>query len=183
MFQSTFSRYPFSLLICAFGAALCLFSACKKDECADVENIRIGSGYQYFTVSYIDISGVNYLDNGLFRPSEVVVYRNRYSVQEKKEELIRIDPGYADGKFGPFTFTDSYVDATTGRANEALLLGKTISYDYYIRKDTFGIDSFRVTFMLTRDVCKSSWNVLSYTRNGQKLPFDLKEKAAIVVTQ
>ncbi|RMG75896.1 MAG: hypothetical protein D6722_00260 [Bacteroidetes bacterium] len=155
------------------------FEACT-DPCKDSVSPDLGN--EYFTVTYQDASGANYLDR--YNLAGVIVFVDTTGGANANPQYERINPGYADGKFGPFTFTERFWDAAKGDVNLPLLLGRNFAYDYYIRKDSFGVDTFRVEFLLEANNCTNFWRSIRYYRNGEPLPqYDNKKQVDMVFVE
>lgn len=168
----------FSLLL----ALLILASGCKDEVCDPTLDVRFSTASQFFTVKYLNNLGENYLN--IWDKSGVVVYRNYYSNESKRTLAQYIDPGYANGVFGPFSYTDRLIDPATGRAKADELVGKTVSYNYFIRKDTYGTDTITVSMSLRYDGCNLVWNHLAYYLNGDELgQYAGNQKPEIVIQQ
>lgn len=178
LMQKSFTPY----LLFALTALLSL-SACKKDLCEGKTDPRVGANYQYFTVEYNDLLGQNKLTNGTFK-NGIIAYWNINAIGQGNQVIKEILPAYTDGKFGPFAYTDMYVDPVTLKPNKEVMLNRAISYEFFIRKDTFGIDTFRVTYTLSSDECVARWGNIQYSRNGKVLDaYTNQERAAIRIVE
>lgn len=149
------------------------YNNCDSIGAADV-------GEEFFTVTYLDTLGVNYLTS-VYDPSGIVVYLDTTGGEDPRPDFELINPGYADGKFGPFAFTERYINPANDIYNDILLFGKSYSFDYYIRKDTYGVDTFTVTFLLDVDECGSFWRSIRYFKNGEALPAYNDQRMADIV--
>ena len=99
-----------------------------------------------------------------------------------KFELI--SPGYENGKFGPFYFTEKFVDIASNEINLPLLFERPLRFDYFIKKDTYGQDTLTVSFLLTVDECNYDWSYINYFLNGDPLPqYDGQRDADIVIVE
>lgn len=166
-----------------FASALLLLSmwfvACT-DPCDETLNPDLGQ--EFFTVTYQDASGNNYLD--IYNPAGIVVFLDSTGGESPNPRYERISPGFADGKFGPFNFTAKFWDAARDEINLPLLIGRPFAYDYYIRKDNFGVDTFRVEFLLDANNCNNFWRTIRYYRNGDPLPqYDNKKQVDMVFVE
>lgn len=158
------TRYHlFSFLL--IPVLLMLTAGCDKEECDPSLDVRLSTAKQNFTIVYQTPLGQNYLD--IWDNTGVVVFRNAKSNQSGIKQIEVINPGFTDGVFGPFTYTEDLVDPATGRAKAELLVGKTVSYDFYIRKDKYGVDTITVSLSLKYEGCNLVWNRLEYYRNGE----------------
>ncbi|GAB4411063.1 MAG: hypothetical protein OHK0039_15870 [Bacteroidia bacterium] len=147
-------------------AALLLLAACAE-PCDDSLNPRLGE--EFFTVQYNNTGGANYLD-GTYNPNGIVVFVDESGGTDPNPRYELLSPGYSNGKFGPFSFTENFYNAATDEVNVELLIGKTFRYDYYIKKDTYGVDTFTVAFLLDANTCNYYWRSIQYYRNGDLLP-------------
>ena len=173
------SRFTLGAPVLAIFALMALpscFDQCPAPTATDV-------GGEFFTVTYLDTAGVNYLTS-VYNPNGIVVYLDSTGGEDPSPEYERINPGYANGKFGPFEYTERYIDPRNQVYNDVLLYGKEYSYDYYIRKDVFGVDTFRVSFLLKVDECSAFWGGIRYYRNGQLLnQYNDQRMADIVIIE
>ncbi len=136
-------------------------------ECDSPSSVSVGG--EFFTVTYVDSFGFNYLET-VYDPNGVVVFLDTTGGEDPNPRFELISPGFTGGKFGPFNFTERYIDPTNATFNNILLFGRQYDFDYYIRKDVFGVDTFRVSFLLDVDECSSFWRFVRYSRNGVPLP-------------
>ncbi|MEZ4828199.1 MAG: hypothetical protein R3C61_18220 [Bacteroidia bacterium] len=156
------------------------FQGCTS-SCDGVSSEAVGG--EFFTVEYKTPAGENYL-NSIYNLSGVVVFLDTTGGEDPVPQYELINPGYADGKFGPFYFTERYVNAASEEINNILLFGQTFRFDYYIKKDTYGQDTLSVEFLLGVDECSHSWQSISYFRNGDPLPeYHNQRNAAIVIVE
>ncbi|MBX7241317.1 MAG: hypothetical protein K1X92_06155 [Bacteroidia bacterium] len=135
------------------------FSSCA-DKCDPNAGVKIGE--QFFTVTYLDPAGGNYLTNGAWNLQDVVV---RVDTTGGKSALgfKTLPQTFADGKLGPFYFTKNFLSPIDNQPNLNKLLAKTFTYDYYIKKGAVNQeDAFRVEFRLSADDCNLFWNILKY---------------------
>jgi hypothetical protein len=63
-----------------------------------------------------------------------------------------------------------FYDSANFKANTLVLLGRTLRYDYYIEKDTYGTDKFTVEFLLALGDCNEYWASIRYYRNDELMP-------------
>lgn len=149
------------------------------DKCDDTTPANVKG--LYFTVEYQTPGGQNYL-NSIYNQSNVQVFLD--STGGENTFFEPIFPGYADGKFGPFYFTDRFINKRTDEPEYLQLYAKPYRFDYYIKKDTFGQDKFTVEFLLGVDKCQSFWQILNYYRNDKLIEgFDLNETANIIIVE
>jgi hypothetical protein len=141
-----------------------LFAFYGCAECDLSKNDSIGD--QFFTVTYLDPTGTNYLES-VYNLSNVVVWVDTTGGENPSLELI--SPGYADGKFGPFNYSERFIDPRTDLPNLFQLLGRMHRFNYHMKKDTFGTDVFTVEFRLDADECNQYWSLIKYYRNGVEL--------------
>lgn len=170
------STCPTSLSVLMIGV-LALLPSCA-DTCPPVTTPEVGG--EFFTVTYEDAAGVNYLTN-VYDQSKIVVYLDTSGGEDPRPDYELILPGFENGKFGPFTFTERYIDPTNLSPTEEVLFGQPYAFDYYIRKDTFGVDTFRVDFLMDVDECGSFWRSIQYYRNGTLLPQYQNQRTAEIV--
>lgn len=164
------------LMIVAIALLPSCVETCPQNEMAEV-------GGEFFTVTYEDAAGVNYLTN-VYDQDKIVVYLDTTGGESPRPDYELILPGFENGKFGPFTFTERFIDPTNQAPNAEILFGQPYSFDYYIRKDTFGVDTFKVDFLLDVDECSSFWRSIRYYRNGEPLPqYDDQQLAEIVIVE
>ncbi len=171
----TFRGVPLLILV-----ALIFMTACTE-TCPS--NLPDPVGGEFFTVTYLDSAGTNYLTS-IYDKNGIVVYLDTTGGEDPTPDYELINPGYSGEKFGPFEFTDRYISATNEVFNDILLFGRQYNFDYYIRKDTYGVDTFRVSFLLDVDECSSFWKSIRYFRNGEPLlAYDDQRNADIVITE
>ena len=140
-------------------------------------------GTQYFTVEYVDEDGRNYL-NSIYNKANVNVFVDFSGGTKPNTEYTRIEPGYENGKFGPFNYTEMFVDPISGEVNTTLLYGNLIRYDYYIKKDTFGQDKLTVEFLLGVDECNAFWQEIKYYQNDKLLEaYTNQQQAQITIVE
>lgn len=169
---------PFAVLL-GLGFCLALLGACTE-TCDPDANAEVGE--EFFTVTYQDDAGNNLLDS--FNPDQIVVFWDSTGGEDPTPDFQLINPGYADGKFGPFPFTLGFTDAATNNVNLPVLFGQNQAYDYYIRTGNNNVDTFRVEFLLGVNECNYFWESISYFLNGDPLPaFSNVRQAEIIVTE
>lgn len=169
------SRLPLFCLLALVSLQSC-FDQCDANDLPEV-------GGEFFTVTYLDSTGTNYLAS-IYDQNGIVVYLDSTGGEDPSPEYELIMPGFANDKFGPFLFTERFIDSRNEVFNDVLLFGREYSFDYYIRKDTYGVDTFRVSFLLSVDECGSSWNSIKYSVNGESLPeYDNQRMADIVIIE
>ncbi len=144
---------------------LFLFNACET-VCDPSKNDEAGG--EFFSVIYETPGGENYLDN-IYRDDKITVFVDRSGGADEVPEFDLIFPGYENGKFGPFRFTEEWEDPASGRVRVEEILQRAFAYDYYIRKDTFGVDTFRVEFRVGANECNYFWDYIRYYRNGEEI--------------
>lgn len=178
--------FPFPLFlrpIRVLFVSLCAMvglTACE-DPCEGVQDDPIGG--EYFSVTYLDNSGANYLES-IYRQSELVVYVDTSGGTNPNPNYIRLRPGYENGKFGLFTFTKFFEDAATDEVDQTELWNRPLRFDYYIKKDTFGLDKFSVEFLRGVNDCRSFWTYIRYYQNDQLLgQYDGQRQVEITITE
>lgn len=158
-----------------------LFLTSCEEECASNPSEDIGD--EFFTVEYVSPSGVNYLDN-VYDPSEVVVYMDPTGGENPFPEFELIRPGFAEGKFGPFNYTEIFVNQATGATNDIRLFGIPYNYDYFFKKGDFGQDTLSLQFLLNVDECGHEWRYIRFSLNGELLTeYQDLQQAEIVITE
>lgn len=169
------TRLPLFCLLALISLQSC-FDQCDSTQLPEV-------GGEFFTVTYLDSTGVNYLES-IYDPNGIVVYLDSTGGEDPSPEYELLIPGYADNKFGPFLYTERFIDSRNEVFNDVLLFRTQYDFDYYIRKDTYGVDTFRVSFLLGVDECGSFWESISYSRNGVPMPeYDDQRMAEIVIIE
>ena len=155
-------------------------TACN-DPCEGSQNDEVGG--EFFTVEYRDATGANNLTSK-YNPNGIVVFLDTAGGENPNPKYELITPGYKDGKFGPFYFTERFLQATNGEVNSVLLFQNEYKFDYFIKKDTFGQDTFSVHFLVGVDECSYSWESIRYSINGDPLPqYDNQREVAIIITE
>jgi hypothetical protein len=155
-------------------------SACQ-DPCANLSDDPIGG--EFFTITYRDSSGGNPL-NGTWRTANVEVFIDSAGTQGLDPDFHRLRHAFSNGVLGPFAYTEAYTDPGTRSVNLDLLLGEDQVFDYYIKKDTFGIDTFTLRYLLISDECRSYWSNIEYSFNGEVLSqYSGQRQAEIVITE
>ncbi len=162
-------------LICLVGA-LVILSSCE-DRCEGVVSERIGQ--EYFSVIYQDASGANSLE-GRFNLNNVEVFIDS-SGGEGEPQFYRLQEDLADGVFGPFYYMDDYLDPATRKPYVSLFANRPIRFDYYFRKDTFGIDTLQLSYFVEADDCGNRWTYIYYALNGDTLSQYTGQKEAEIV--
>lgn len=167
-------------LIFSLGLVLTAMG-CQRDRCAGQASTRIGG--EYFTVAYQNETGDNYLDGG-YQLSNVEVFIDSTGGLSERPRYVRIQEDLSDGVFGPFFFTDDYIDPATLQPNLPVFTNRPIQFDYFFKKDTFGIDTLRVSFQVNASECATSWTYLHYILNGDTLEqYSGQTEAEIVVVE
>lgn len=172
------------LLKLSFVLVALLFSitwtACNE-PCVPEPDPQIGS--LYFTVEYQKPDGTNYLKS-IYNKANITVYVDYDGGERPNIQYNLLDPGYEGGKFGPFRYTDKFYDSANFKANTEALLGRTLRYDYYIEKDTYGTDKYTVAFLLALGDCNAYWASLKYYRNDVHMPeYDGQFNPEIVIVE
>lgn len=158
---SILSRYMMVLL---FVSTFTLISC--NPECDPANNDPVGG--EFFTVTYETSDGTNYLRD-IYRSDKVTVFVDKDGGSMPTPDFDLIFPGYKDGTFGPFNFTEDWIDPATNLPNTDAVINQPFAFNYFIRKDTFGLDTFRVEFRLTADICNYKWDYIRYFLNGDPL--------------
>ena len=157
--------FPLNLLGLVLVTSI-FFTNCVND-CKNPKNGDTGG--EFFTVEYKNTDGVNYI-NEIYNQSGIVVFLDTTGGSDKVPDYELITPGFEDGKFGPFYFTERYTDAATEQINNILLFNQTFKFDYYFKKDIYGQDTLSVEFLLGVDECGYEWSSIDYYLNGVPLP-------------
>lgn len=167
-------------LIIAFILSALLFVSCE-DPCEGIESDEIGA--EFFTVEYKDASGSNYLES-IYNLNGVIVFVDTAGGTSPSPKYELISPGYKDGKFGPFNFTERYIQETNEAVNGSALYENPLSFDYFIKKDTFGQDTLRVEFLVAVDECREYWKYIRYFLNGDPLSqYENQQQAEILIVE
>ncbi|MFN0201377.1 MAG: hypothetical protein ACKVTZ_07645 [Bacteroidia bacterium] len=127
------------------------------EKCDPANTVVIGE--QYLSVKYEKLDGTNYLE--VWNPLNVTVFVDSTGGKNPAASKY-LAPNYTDKIFGKFYYTSSYIDPASKETKWNLLLGRTFTYDYHIKKDTVGEDIFRVKFTLKGDECNYIWKELRY---------------------
>ncbi|MDX2282787.1 MAG: hypothetical protein NW241_01435 [Bacteroidia bacterium] len=171
----------FPLLPGLMAGLLLLMSSCIPDDCEETVSPRVADAF--FTVTYQRPDGTNYLTS-IYNPDGIVVFLDSTGGARPNPRYELIRPGYADGSFGPFRFTADFVSPADNSVNLTQLFGRVFQYDYYLKKDTYGLDTLRVRFVLGVDECRYFWQSIQYFRNGDPLTaYENNPAAAIVVVE
>jgi hypothetical protein len=155
------------------------FTSCV-DNCKNAQNGEVGG--EFFTVEYVNGDGVNYIEE-IYNPSGIVVFLDTTGGEDRIPDYELITPGFEDGKFGPFFFTERYTDAATEQINNILLFNKRFKFDYYFKKDTYGQDTLSVEFLLGVDECGYEWSSINYFHNGVLLDDYINQRNAAIVIE
>lgn len=152
-----------------------------EDPCEGIESDEIGS--EFFTVEYKDPTGTNYLES-IYNPNGIIVFLDTAGGESSSPQYELISPGYENGKFGPFNFTERYIQQTNEAVNGSALYENPLSFDYYIKKDTFGQDTLRVEFLVSVDACREYWKYIRYYLNGDPLTqYENQQQAEILIVE
>lgn len=148
-------------------AFLMLHTACTP-KCDT--SLKVTLGKPYFTVQYINGNGVNLLKDA-WNPANISVYVDTTGGKNTAASKP-ITPGYKADKtaFGPFEYTDSYINPASQEPEWNKVLGREITYDYHIRKDTAGTDILRVKYTVMANECAHIWKAVDYYRAKNVLP-------------
>ncbi|MEO0468289.1 MAG: hypothetical protein AAF206_01615 [Bacteroidota bacterium] len=169
------------LILCLLPTLLLTVSACNESGCETVFQEFVGD--EFFTVEYRDPDGNNYI-NSIYDLGNVVVFLDTAGGKDEVPQFERITPGYEDGKFGPFFYTERYVNQINNDLNQALLWENPFKFDYFFKKDSYGVDTLSVIFVLDVDQCRTSWGSIRYELNGNPLPeYDNQQQAEIVIVE
>ncbi|MEL6593874.1 MAG: hypothetical protein AAFP02_10060 [Bacteroidota bacterium] len=161
--------------------SLVMLTVACEPECDPSKDEFVGD--EFFTVEYKNPAGDNYLTS-IYNLDEVVVFLDTTGGTDPNPQYELIEPGYKDGKFGPFGFTERYINQARNDVNSALLYGEPFRFDYYFKKDTYGVDTLTVEFTLGVSNCNTFWQTLNYYLNGELLPeYQNQQQAEIVITE
>ncbi|MEM6801935.1 MAG: hypothetical protein AAF696_11065 [Bacteroidota bacterium] len=168
------------LLFILIFLSLLQFTACE-DPCEGIESDEIGR--EFFTLEYRDPTGTNYLES-IYNQNGIIVFLDTTGGQSSRPKYELITPGFADGKFGPFKFTERFIQQTNQAVNGAALFAKPLSFDYFIKKDTFGQDTLKVEFLVGVNECREFWEYIRYSLNGNPLTqYENQRQAEIVIIE
>lgn len=166
--------------LCLIVTLSLLLTSCQ-DACEGIVDDPIGG--EYFSVTYVTPSGENYLDN-IYRTSELIVYVDTSGGRNPNPNYIRLRPGYQNGAFGLFDYTAFFKNPATDEVEQIELWNRPLRFDYYIKKDTFGLDKFSVEFLRGVNDCRSFWTYIRYYQNDQLLPqYDGQRQVEITITE
>ena len=155
--------FNFIISFLLIGTMIAGFSGCGT-KCDPNAGVKIGE--QFFTVTYLDPAGGNYLTNGAWDLNQVIV-RVDTTGGKSANGFTTLPQTFVDSKFGPFFYTKNFLSPTDNQPNLNLLLAKTFKYDYYIRKGALNQeDVIRVEFRLTANDCNLEWNTLRYYKRN-----------------
>lgn len=167
------------------GVSALFVSGCEKCD----PNIGVKVGEQFFTITYLDQAGGNYLTNGAWDLSLVEVQVDT-SGGKAPGAFVPLPQTFTDGKLGPFSYTSNFIQPIDKKPNLNRLLSKTYKYDYHIRKGSINnTEVIRVEFRLTADDCNLKWSSLKFykkvgvTQFEEITEFSGNEKAEIVFIQ
>lgn len=154
--------------ILAFAALLFvsffMMNGCQK--CDPSKDVKIGE--QSITIQYFDSSGVNLLDAAATNWNLNNVKITLDKSGGKGTDLVPLLPDLANQQFGPYYYTQEFIDPATQKPNLLDLVAKTRKYDYIIDKDIYGTDVVRLEFELSGDECNTYWKTIKfyYKRHG-----------------
>lgn len=152
-----------------------------EDPCNGVISDQIGG--EFFTIEYRDPSGTNYLES-IYNLNGIIVFVDLEGGESTSPKYELISPGYEEGKFGPFNFTESFIQETNQAVNGPALYGNPMAFDYYIKKDTIGQDTLRVEFLVGVDGCRQYWDHIRYFLNGDPLSqYENQRQAEILIVE
>ncbi|MEL6256498.1 MAG: hypothetical protein AAFR87_31135 [Bacteroidota bacterium] len=168
------------VLLILIGIISIHFSSCEE-ACDATDSDEIGG--EFFTVEYRDPSGTNYLES-IYNQNGIIVFLDTTGGESPNPKFELITPGFKDGKFGPFDFTERYIQQTNQAVNGAALFANPLSFNYFIKKDTFGQDTLRVEFLVSLDECRQYWQYIRYFLNGNPLnQYENQRQAEIVIIE
>ena len=81
------------------------FSSCEE-ACDATDSDEIGG--EFFTVEYRNPAGTNYLES-IYNQNGIIVFLDTTGGESPSPKYELITPGFKDGKFGPFNFTERYI--------------------------------------------------------------------------
>ena len=172
--------FYYRLIVVSLVLTSLSLASCVK-PCDPALNAEVGQ--EFFTVTYTNNDGtINYL-NDVYNPAGVVVFLDTAGGANPNPKYELISPGFADGKFGPFYFTEKFLDLASNEINLPLLFERPMKFDYYFKKDTYGQDTLSVSFLLEVDECNHKWRYITYSLNGDPLPYDGQRQAEILIRE
>lgn len=171
---------PFQTYLVFFALVCCLgLIQCETNSCPEVANEIVGD--EVFTVSFLNEGGGNYLD-GVLDSGQIVVFLDTAGSKNAFPDYELIRPGYKDGNFGPFRFTERFLALGDGTLVPGRLEGKKFKFDYFIKRGELPLDTLTVEFLLSVDECKQFWSYIRYSHNGDTLgQYDMVQQAEIVI--
>lgn len=162
------------------ACSILIFSGCDE-ECNPELSDAVGD--EFFTITYQSPAGQNYLET-TYDPSNIRVYLDPTGGAEREPDLELIRPGFENGSFGPFRFTEDFINIATGEVNPVQIYNRRYKYDYYIKKDVFGEDTISVDFFYEVDACNTFWGNITYSLNGEVLAeYQDVQQAEIVIVE
>lgn len=141
---------------------LMTISAC--DTCEGLESDPVGG--EFFSITYQDADGRNLLRD-VWRQANVQVFIDSSGGQADQPDFFRIEDDFSDGRFGPFAWTEPFTDSRTLDVNTISFVNEEQQYDYYVKKDTFGVDTIRLKYLLIEDECRTFWETIEISVNGE----------------
>jgi|GEM_PF-3439581 len=172
---------PVSLIYLTLIVIGCLFIESCTTPCDPSITVSRNLGTQFFTVEYRDSLGRNYLDS-IYNRANVAAFVD--TTGGENVSYRQIIPGYANGKFGPFYYTEGFIDPVTGDPNLDVLLRNTFTYDYLLRKDSYGVDTLSVMFTLNVNECTVYWDQIDFFKNSEPLgSYSMQEAAEILIVE
>ncbi len=155
-------------------------AACQ-DPCKGLTDDEIGG--EFFTITYLDANGRNLLEE-VWRKPNVDVFIDSSGSMGQDPQFYRLRDVIQEGVIGPFRFTDAYTNVGTREVNVEALAEQEQRFDYYVKKDTFGVDTFTLRYLLQVDACRYYWSLIEYSYNGDPLPgYTGQRQAEIVITE
>jgi hypothetical protein len=147
-------RSQLFLFVFALILGVTTLNGCKK--CTETGDVTIDATLQYFTITYTEPDGTNYVDS-IFNNSNVsVLYADRY--QNNPQYIpLNYTEDFSDGMIGPIPYTTVPDEA---------LIGVPYNSEFIIKRDTYGWDTIRIEFVAQVDECKEFWAEISYYLNG-----------------
>lgn len=157
-----------------------MFSACEE-VCDPALDDEIGG--ESLTVEYRKPNGQNYLQT-VWNPNQAYAYLDTTGGVDPVPSLEVFRPGHENGKFGPFSITDRFINPATDQVNGVALYGTLYRFNYHLVKDFDGEDILTVEFFYEINQCNRQWKFIRYYLNDSLLPeYTDQRQVAITIVE
>lgn len=157
----------FKQLLFVFALVLGVSSLNSCNKCEETGEVTFGEDKQYFTITYLDTAGVNYVTS-IFNLSNVSVLMGDLYLHGYSYVPAPYIEDFSDGKIGPISYTSLAMKDGSVEQGGAKM-GVPYSTSFLIKRDTYGWDTLQIDFVATADACKEYWGEISYYLNGDSL--------------